>query len=83
MRECAVKLNDTLLLEKLSAGDLIEQEAKYHSECLVPLYNLASRIKMKNDIVESKKESQIHSIAFSELVSYGITSPVVKTSVLT
>ena len=70
VRECAVKLNDTLLLAKLSAGDLIAQEAKYHSKCLVSLYNRASRIEMKNDNVESKKESQIHGIAFSELVSY-------------
>ncbi|CAG2246636.1 unnamed protein product [Mytilus edulis] len=70
VRECAVKLNDTLLLAKLSAGDLIAQEAKYHSKCLVSLYNRASRIEMKNDNVESKKERQIHGIAFSELVSY-------------
>ncbi|CAG2196950.1 unnamed protein product [Mytilus edulis] len=52
------------------AGDLIAQEAKYHSKCLVSLYNRAPRIEMKNDNVESKKESQIHGIAFSELVSY-------------
>ncbi|CAG2225133.1 unnamed protein product [Mytilus edulis] len=51
VRECAVKLNDTLLLAKLSAGDLIAQEAKYHSKCLVSLYNRASRIEMKNDNV--------------------------------
>ncbi|CAG2239698.1 unnamed protein product [Mytilus edulis] len=60
VREYAVKLNDTLLFAKLSAGDLIAQEAKYHSKCLVSLYNRASRIEMKNDKVESKKERQIH-----------------------
>ena len=71
VRECTVKLNDTLLLAKLSAGDLIAQEAKYHSKCLVSLYNRASRIEMKNDNVESKKDqSQIHGIAFLKLVSY-------------
>ncbi|CAG2253182.1 unnamed protein product [Mytilus edulis] len=70
VRECAVKLNDTLLLAKLIAGDLIAHEAKYHSKCLVSLYNRASRIRMKNYNVESKKESQIHGIAFSEQVSY-------------
>ncbi|CAG2208417.1 unnamed protein product [Mytilus edulis] len=70
VKEYAVKLNDTLLLAKLSAGDLIAREAKYHSKCFVSLYNRASRIEMKNDNVESKKESQIHGIAFSELVSY-------------
>ncbi|CAC5377314.1 unnamed protein product [Mytilus coruscus] len=64
------KLNDTLLLAKSSADDLIAQEAKYHSKYIVSLYNRSSRIEIKNYIVESKKERQIHGIAFSELVSY-------------
>ncbi|CAG2231321.1 unnamed protein product [Mytilus edulis] len=70
VRECAVKLIDTLLLAKLSAGVLIAQEAKYHSKCFVFLYNRSSRIEMKNVDVESKNESQNYGIAFSELVSY-------------
>jgi len=36
---CAVELNDKGLLVKLASGDLISQEAKYHSKCLVSLYN--------------------------------------------
>ncbi|CAG2208988.1 unnamed protein product [Mytilus edulis] len=52
------KLNDTLLL------------AKYHSNCLLSLCNRASRIEMKKDIVELKRERQILGIAFSELFSY-------------
>ena len=34
VRQCAVKLQDTALLAKLSAGDMIAQEAKYHTQCL-------------------------------------------------
>ena len=66
VRECAETLNDTLLLVKLSAGDLIAQEAN----TTLNVYNGASRIEMKNDNVESKKERQIYGIASPELVSY-------------
>ena len=37
----AVKLGDKQLLAKLSTGDLVTQEAKYHTRCLVTLYNKA------------------------------------------
>ena len=37
-RLCAVKLGDEQLLAKLSTGDLVTQEAKYHTRCLVTLY---------------------------------------------
>ena len=49
VREAAMKLNDSVLLAQLSAGDLIAQEAKYHSKCLVSLYNRASRLDTKAD----------------------------------
>ena len=41
MRECAFLLKDNNLIAKLSAGDLIAIEAKYHAKCLVGLYNRA------------------------------------------
>jgi len=36
---CAVELNDKRLLVNLASGDLMPQEAKYHTKCLVSLYN--------------------------------------------
>ena len=39
IRQCAIKLEDKLLLAKLSAGDLISQDVQYHPQCLVSLYN--------------------------------------------
>ena len=39
VRQCAIKLQDKRLLAKLSAGDLIAQDAQYHVQCLVSLYN--------------------------------------------
>jgi len=44
VRECASVLNDVHLLSKLSEGDLIAREAKYHARCLVAFYNRASRV---------------------------------------
>ncbi len=41
VRQCALKLQEKPLLAKLSAGDLIAQEANYHAQCLASLYNKA------------------------------------------
>lgn len=39
LNECAQTLNDRKLLAKLSSGDAIAQELKYHFACLTDLYN--------------------------------------------
>ncbi|CAC5387169.1 unnamed protein product [Mytilus coruscus] len=68
VRECALELQDNVLLAQLSVGDLISQEAKYHAKCLIKLYNKASRQTPK-----TKKESQesiIHGILLAELKEY-------------
>ena len=39
LTECAQNLNDGRLLAKLSGGDAIAQELKYHVMCLADLYN--------------------------------------------
>ena len=43
IRNCANLLSDGKLLAKLTAGDMIALEAKYHSSCLVGLYNRTRR----------------------------------------
>jgi len=51
VRDCAHRLQDKVLIAKLSAvGDMISQEAVYHAKCLVELYNKA----------ESSKQSTIN-----------------------
>ena len=68
VRKCAVRLGDKQLLAKLSAGDLVAQEAKYHAKCLVSLYNRA------RDSYSDQKDSHMknigHGIALAELVLY-------------
>ena len=39
LNECGQTLGDRRLLAKLSAGDVVAQELKYHPGCLVALYN--------------------------------------------
>ena len=66
VRQCALKLQDKPLLAKLSAGDLIAQEAKYHPQCLASLYNKARDTKAP----ESNADDVNHGIAFAGLISY-------------
>src|SRR6218665_1469751 len=39
VRECALELSDDRLLTKLATSDMVATEAKYHSSCLVHIYN--------------------------------------------
>ena len=57
----------TILLAKLSGGDLISQVALYHNKCLVSLYN---REKRSNAEVEDTSIFDSSSIALAELISY-------------
>ena len=56
VRKRAILLQDRVLLAYLSAGDLISQEAVYHSNCLITLYNKALKVERKN----SSKASHWH-----------------------
>ena len=64
-------LNDTELLAKLAGGDLIAQEAKYHSTCAVKLYNRV-RSKLREENTSSavpQGTKSYEEIAFLHLVS--------------
>ena len=65
--ECACELQNTALLAKLAAGDMIAIESKYHDRCLCALFNRARLAPpMDNDGVEAC----MHGIAFAELVVF-------------
>lgn len=68
VRKCAIKLEDKPLLAKLSAGDMIAQDAKYHFECLTSLYNKARDARSSSDSNDYDRAN--HSIALADLVSY-------------
>ena len=47
VRSCATLLGDTELLGRLSAGDMVALEAKYHTKCLLGLYNNARKVRLE------------------------------------
>ena len=68
VRHCALHLQDKPLLAKLSAGDMVAQDAEYHVKCLVALYNRARETRSCS--TETDVDAVNHGIAFAELVSY-------------
>ena len=72
VNECAKTISDRRLIAKLSAGDVIAQELKYHPACLVDLYN-RERAHLRAEELQKTEETEkaaSYPIAFSELVTY-------------
>ena len=74
LHQCATNLQDKKLLAKLSAGDVVAQEIKYHGGCLKALYNkewahLSSLKKLQSED-GNEQEDEINQIIFEELVIY-------------
>ena len=65
--ECACELQDTALLAKLAAGDMIATESKYHNRCLCALFN---RARLAHPMDNDGVEACMHGIAFAELVVF-------------
>ena len=67
---CAYILVETeqILIGKLSCGDMIAQEAKYHAACLANLYKKADRIQL--GLSYSDDQMQAHGLAFAAVVSF-------------
>ena len=69
VRESAALLGDTLLLARLSMGDMVALEAKYHAKCLLALYNRARKV--KTDAQQgTDRERELSGIVVAELVMY-------------
>jgi hypothetical protein len=67
VKTCASLLDDTQLLGQLSAGDMVALESKYHTKCLVGLYNRAKKAKSEGT---KYHERSVSGIVFAELVLY-------------
>ena len=89
VRECAAILGDAVLLAKLSDGDLVSQEAKYHQKCLKDLYySKEQQMREGPEQIEANDFfASCHSIAWAQLLSYidklrchCLTAPVFKLS---
>ena len=72
LRYMATELNDTTLLARISGGDIVAIEAKYHIECLVKYknsYRSAQRaaVSQYSKIVENRC---LQALVFAEVVAY-------------
>ena len=68
----ARNLNDGKLLVRLTGGDIVAQELKYHRSCLTALYN-RERVHIATIAQQSKDQSrgkEIYPLVFSELLAY-------------
>lgn len=69
VRQCAHELADRELIAKLSEGDLIAIEAKYHLNCLNQLYNRTRSVNRQVNN-ESDDSSMLRGIALAELIAH-------------
>ena len=53
---------------KLSVGDVVAVQAKYHSQCLVQLYNKAA--KLERPKASFNENSMSHGLALAALITY-------------
>ena len=71
LKKMATELQDSVLLARISGGDLIAIEAKYHYNCLSGYKNRYRSVQQANyDSGISKEEKVIRAQAFVELVSH-------------
>lgn len=67
VRRWAVEQGNKNLIAKLSAGDMIALEAKYHKNCITDLHNKSRIVKWESGDTDSLELCE--SIAYAELVS--------------
>ena len=68
VRRAAHILQDEKFISKLSVGDVVAVEAKYHSQCLVELYNQAA--KLERPEASFNENSMSHGLALAELITF-------------
>ncbi|CAB3987995.1 Hypothetical predicted protein [Paramuricea clavata] len=70
IRQIALDLQEESLLAKLSAGDMVALEAKYHKSCLTSICNRARSRRSRELRANEKDSNVVHGIVLAELVSY-------------
>ena len=69
IRDAAILLSDDKLLARLSEGDLVAIEARYHKNCLTILGNRVRAIKSSKPAADVEYEI-IYGVVLAEIVSY-------------
>ncbi|KAJ8865799.1 hypothetical protein PR048_033321 [Dryococelus australis] len=69
VRTCARLVEDNDLSGRLSAGDMVTPEAKFHTSCLLQLYNKARKPK-SGESEPNNHEKSLHAYILAELVMH-------------
>ena len=69
IRDWATILEDTERLGRLSAGDMVAQDAKYHKKCVSVLHNRVRKAESEGP-KHKANEREVSGIVFAELVLY-------------
>ena len=69
VKKAATLIGDMQLLGRLSSGDMIAQDAKYHTNCLLRLYSRVRACKT-DEKNEECKDATASGIVFAELVMF-------------
>ena len=73
VRLCATLTKDTLMLGKLTKGDMIAMEAKYHPACLLAFYRKAALVHTDRNVEISDAVTPLvnaESLALAEVIAY-------------
>ena len=70
VRKMATELKDTLLLAKLSSGDMIATDAVYHKHCLTGLFTRYRSSMRQKESSFGNSKLKCEAIALAELISY-------------
>ena len=73
LRKMAIEMQDAVMLSKISGGDLVAIEAKYHLNCLVSYrnkYRSMQRATSTGDSLNCTEEPILQARAFADLVSH-------------
>jgi len=70
VRTFAYILQDSKLIAKLSGGDMIATEAKYHDTCMLTLFNRVKAVEKSCATMVSDQSVHNRSLAFAQLVEY-------------
>ena len=68
VRAAAKDTDNTVLYAKLQNGDMVAQDALYHSDCLCQLYRDASKARIGEDVDHEKRK--LHGLAFAKVISF-------------
>ena len=71
LNACVTLLQDMKLLAKLSAGDLVAQEVKYHLICLTSVYiRERAFLRKQRQQEQGQHDRQAYDRAFAELITF-------------